>query len=266
MRSRCGVIGDPIAHSRSPALHRAGYAACGLDWTYEAHRVPAGRLAQFVAGLDETWRGLSVTAPLKREALELAGEVGPVAALAGVANTLVLREHDVVADNTDVPGAVAAVREQYDGTVAAATILGGGATAASVGLAAVELGASRLRLLVRDPATTAETVAALRAHPATPLVEVLALHEAEVVGELVVSTIPAAAQTSDVVARCGGVRVVFEVVYHPWPTPLAESVLGSSPGDRVLVTGLDLLLHQAALQFTAFTGLPAPLEAMRAAL
>ena len=90
------------------------------------------------------------------------------------------------------------------------------------------------------------------------------------VGEVVVSTIPAAAQTDDVVERCADVPVVFEVVYHPWPTPLARSVLDgrlSGAGrDQVLVTGLDLLVHQAALQFEQFTGFPAPLAAMRAAL
>ena len=115
-------------------------------------------------------------------------------------------------------------------------------------------------------------MAALGRHPAAPAVEVLSLHDDEVVGEVVVSTIPAAAQTDDVVERCADVPVVFEVVYHPWPTPLAQSVLdaprrssGAGRG-QVLVTGLDLLVHQAALQFEQFTGFPAPLAAMRAAL
>ena len=108
-------------------------------------------------------------------------------------------------------------------------------------------------------------MAALGRHPAAPVVEVLSLHDDEVVGEVVVSTIPAAAQTDDVVERCADVPVVFEVVYHPWPTPLAQSVLRPA-GGQVLVTGLDLLVHQAALQFEQFTGFPAPLAAMRAAL
>ena len=87
---RCAVLGDPIAHSLSPALHRAGYAAVGLDWTYDAHRVVAGGLSAFVRSLDASWRGLSLTMPLKREAVELASEVSPVARLAGAANTLLL--------------------------------------------------------------------------------------------------------------------------------------------------------------------------------
>jgi shikimate dehydrogenase len=82
-----------------------------------------------------------------------------------------------------------------------------------------------------------------------------------VVGEVVVSTVPAAAQDAGLVARCAAVPVVFEVVYDPWPTPLAASV---AP-DRVLVGGLDLLVHQAVLQFELFTGRPGPLAAMREA-
>jgi shikimate dehydrogenase len=263
---RCGVLGDPIAHSLSPVLHRAGYVACGLDWSYDAHRVPAGGLASFVNGLGPEWRGLSVTAPLKREAAERALQVSPTVMRAGVANTLVNDDGRWRADNTDVPGAVAALREQWHGEVVAATILGGGATAASTGLALADLGARTVRLLVRDPARAAEAVDALGRHPAAPAVEVASLHEDDVLGDVVVSTIPATAQTADVVERCAAVPVVFEVVYHPWPTPLAKSLLDSREPGRVLVTGLDLLVHQAALQFEQFTGFHAPLAAMRAAV
>jgi shikimate dehydrogenase len=86
---RCAVVGDPIGHSLSPTLHRAAYDAMGLDWSYSAERVPAGGLASFVASLGEEWRGLSVTAPLKREAAELASTVSSLVSLAGVANTRV---------------------------------------------------------------------------------------------------------------------------------------------------------------------------------
>ena len=266
----CGVLGDPIAHSLSPLLHRAAYDACGLDWEYDAHRVPAGGLAGFVDGLDGSWRGLSVTAPLKREAASRADEVSPTVVRAGVANTLVHADGRWYADNTDVPGAAAAVRAVWAGPVSAATVLGGGATATSTGLALADLGAGRSGCWSATLPAPPIAVAALGRHPAAPVVEVLSLHDDEVVGEVVVSTIPAAAQTDDVVDRCADVPLVFEVVYHPWPTPLAQSVLdraSSGAGrDQVLVTGLDLLVHQAALQFEQFTGFPAPLAAMRAAL
>ncbi len=261
---RCGVLGDPIAHSLSPVLHRAGYAALGLAWTYEPERVAQDGLAEFLDACDASWRGLSLTMPLKRTALALAPQVTPRAALAGAANTLVLEDGAVlVADNTDLPGAVAAVRERYDGPVTAGTVLGGGATAASTGLALCELGARHVRLLVRSPERAREALAAVSRHPSRPHVEVGSLAESRVTGEIVVSTVPARAQEPGLLARCADVPVVFEALYDPWPTPLAAASAGT-PG-RVLVGGLDLLVHQAALQFTLFTGLPAPLAEMRLA-
>lgn len=257
---RCAVLGDPIAHSLSPVLHRAGYDAVGLDWSYGAHRVPEGGLADFVGGLDDTWRGLSLTMPLKREALALAGRVSDRARLAGVANTVVLAGGEVHADNTDLPGAVAAVRERWDGQVTTASILGAGATAASTGLALVELGARSIRVHARSAARAEPTVAAISAHPASPAVEVVAL-DAEVTGDIVVSTVPADAQDQRLVDQTSQASVVFDVVYDPWPTPLAGA---AHERGQVLVGGLDLLVHQAALQFTAFTGHPAPVTAMRA--
>jgi len=255
---RCAVLGDPIAHSLSPALHNAGYAEVGLDWLYDAHLVGSGGLRAFLGGLDESWRGLSLTMPLKREAVSLADRVADTAREAGAANTLVLVDGEVHADNTDVPGAAAALRERYDGPVESVTILGGGATAASTALAMAGLGAREVRLLVRSPERAAHTVALVEAHHDRPTVLVGPLADAPVTGDVVVSTVPAAAQDDVLLERCAQVPVVFEAVYDPWPTPLAASAV-----DRVLVSGLDLLVHQAALQFRLFTGLPAPLTAMR---
>ena len=258
---RCAVLGDPIAHSLSPTLHRAGYAEVGLDWRYDAIRVTTEELPAFVLDCGPEWRGLSLTMPHKRSALAFThATVTDRARLAGGANTLVFTDDGLLADNTDLPGAVAAIRERYDGPVTAGTVLGGGATAASTGLALCELGAATVRLLVRTPARAEAAAHAVAQHPSRPQVEVLSLAEADVVGEVVVSTIPAEAQDAGVLARCADVPVLFEVIYDPWPTPLAVSA-----GDRVLVGGLDLLVHQAALQFELFTGVAAPLDAMRAA-
>jgi len=257
---RCAVLGDPVAHSLSPVLHAAGYAEVGLeDWSYDAVRVPAGSLAGFVADLDPTWRGISVTAPLKREALAFASTVTGRARLAGAVNTLVRDETGWAGDNTDLPGAQAAIRERYAGPVRSALILGGGATAASVGLALAELGASALTLAVREPRRAAETVAALATHPSAPVVDAVRLEDVRASADVVVSTIPADAQTPDLVARCADAPVLFEVTYNAWPTPLVDAATG------VVVSGLDLLVHQAVLQFEQFTGRPAPLEAMRLA-
>jgi shikimate dehydrogenase len=268
---RCAVVGDPITHSLSPVLHRAGYAAAGLDWEYDAHRVPAGGLAGFLAGLDHTWRGLSVTAPLKREALGLAATVSDAARLAGAANTLVLAGPGVFADNTDVPGAAAALRERYAGPVTRGLVVGGGATATSTALALSDLGATEIGLLVRSEARARETVDTVRSHPANRAVHVHPITGAATAAEqtrpheVVVSTVPAAAQSPQLVERLvttTGVRVVFEALYDPWPTPLARA---AGEAGLVVVGGLDLLLHQAVRQFEQFTGTEAPLEAMRTA-
>ena len=257
---RCAVVGDPIEHSLSPVLHRAGYDALGLSgWTYDAARVRSGALATFVVGLGDEWRGLSVTAPLKREALAFAGTVTDRARLAGGVNTLVRTDAGWEGDNTDLPGAVAAIRERYDGPVRSATVLGGGATAASVGLALAELGAARITVAVRDPARAADTLAAIRAHPSAPAVATALLDELGAPGDVLVSTVPVAAQTPDLVARCDDAPVVFEVTYNTWPTPLVAAASG------IVVSGLDLLLHQAVLQFEQFTGHPGPLAALRRA-
>ncbi|WP_341926791.1 shikimate dehydrogenase [Nocardioides psychrotolerans] len=258
---RCAVLGDPIAHSLSPVLHRAGYAAVGLDWTYDAIQVPSGGLGELLATTDGTWRGLSLTMPLKREAMPLADEVTARAALVGAANTLLLVDGQVRADNTDLPGAAAAVREQYDGPVRSASILGAGATAASTGLALCDLGATTITLLARSAERARETADAIARHPSAPTVQVGSLDDVPT-GDIMVSTVPATAQSEALVARCAEVPVVFEVLYDPWPTPLAASVQADG---RVLVGGLDLLVHQAALQFEIFTGLSAPLAVMRAA-
>ena len=256
---RCGVLGDPIAHSLSPALHRAAYAELGLDWTYDAHRVAAGDLEELLSGLGGEWRGLSLTMPLKREALPLVDRLTDRARLAGAVNTLVLEDDGTrVGDNTDLPGAVAAIRERTSIPLATATILGGGATATSVGLALADLGVSTIVLAVRDEARAAETLAALRAHPAAPEVVVSTLGTGPTGSDVVVSTIPAAAQTPELVARSAEAPVVFDVLYDPWPTPLVTAA-----AERTFVGGLDLLVHQAVLQVELFTGRTVSVDVLR---
>lgn len=267
---RCAVLGDPVAHSLSPALHAAAYAELGLDWTYEARRVPAGGLAALLDGIagDPSWRGLSLTMPLKREAMALAADASGTARLAGAANTLTRDPSGAGAgwraDNTDVPGAAAAVAEGAGADLrpSTVTVLGGGATATATALALVGIGARHVRLLVRDAVRAAEAAAAVSAHPEGPHVEVLDLGTARITGEVLVSTVPGVAQDADLVARAATVPVVFEVRYDPWPTPLAAAAAARG---QVLVGGLDLLLHQAARQVRIFTGREAPLGVMREA-
>lgn len=271
MRRQCAVLGSPIAHSLSPVLHQAAYAWLGLDWSYTAIEVREEGLAGFLDGLDPSWRGLSLTMPLKRTAMPLVDELDQWARASGAVNTVLLDDGRRRGANTDVPGALAAIRERYPAPVHAAEIWGGGATATSVGLALAEAGCRMLRLVVREPSRATETTTALGAAVPDLAVEVLRFDDvlAGAVGtapDLLVSTVPAEAQSPallDVRFADGvGPQAVFEVVYHPWPTPLART---AAAAELPLVSGLDLLVHQAALQVGLMTGQAGPVSVMREA-
>jgi shikimate dehydrogenase len=265
MIRRCAVLGDPVEHSLSPVLHRAAYAELGLDWSYDAVRVAAGGLATYVEGLGDEWRGLSLTMPLKREVMPLLTSRDHWTEISGVANTLLLdNEGGRHGLNTDVPGAEAALGRATDAALHEALVLGGGATATSVLLALAERGLRRATLAVRDPGRAADTVAAVARHRHAPELIVTGLADlGPCAADVVVSTIPATAQTDAVLAAVDDVPVVFEALYDPWPTPLAERATASG---RTLVGGLDLLLWQAVDQVRAMTGrFDVPVVAMRAA-
>jgi shikimate dehydrogenase len=260
---RCAVVGFPIAHSLSPDLHRAAYAGLGLDWVYERHEMTEAGLAEFLDGLDASWRGLSLTMPLKRSVVPLLDAMTQRAVQAQAANTVVLREGRRTGHNTDIPGAAAAVRERYAGPLDRAVILGGGATAASTLLALADLGCRHVTLVVREEARAAVTLATAARHPARPVVDVLAVGAEPPDADIFVSAVPGTAQGPEATALAARVGVVFDVAYDPWPTPLARFV---ADRDAVWVSGLDLLVHQAALQVELMTGAPvAPLELMRRA-
>ncbi len=245
-------------------MHRAAYAELGLDWTYDAIEVDEGGLARFVEGLDASWRGLSLTMPLKRTVVPLLDSLDHHAERARAANTVVLGDERRLGFNTDVPGAAAAMAERLRAPVRSAVVLGGGATATSVLLALADRGCTSARLLVRDPARAQKTLETVRAVPGAPEIEVGRIddpdQQAGWSADLVVSTIPAHAQTAQVVAACAAVPAVFEVVYDPSPTPLAQAALDSG---RELVSGVDLLAHQAVLQLQVMTGQGVPVDLLR---
>jgi shikimate dehydrogenase len=262
---RCAVVGSPVAHSLSPVLHRAGYAAHGLDWSYQAVEVDADGLPDFLAGLDESWRGLSLTMPLKRAVLPHLDRTSETAGLAGAVNTLLIDGGRRVGHNTDVPGAVAAIRERLDGPLDEVELVGGGATAASIVVALAQLGVRRLAVAVRDVTRARRTVdlavRLLGAHAVRTrdLAEYAATPEPV---DLLVCTLPAPAQNPRLLAGVAQARCVFDVAYDPWPTPLAAVAMERGVP---VVSGLDLLVHQAVPQFELMTGLPAPMREMRAA-
>ena len=149
---RAAVLGSPIGHSLSPLLHRAAYEHLGLvGWTYEAYDVAEAGLAGFLAGLDPSWVGLSLTMPLKAAVLPLLDAASPMVETVGAANTVLLRDGRRVGENTDVPGMAAALAAHGVGPVDRAVVLGGGATARSA-VAALSTLTDSVQAYVRDPA------------------------------------------------------------------------------------------------------------------
>jgi shikimate dehydrogenase len=263
--NRAAVLGSPIAHSLSPVLHNAAYAALGLgDWTYTAIECDEAGLPALLASCDGQWAGLSLTMPLKRAVLPLLDRTEPLAVDVGGANTVVFERRERHGYNTDVPGMVAALAEAGVTAPSSATILGAGATACAALGALRETGLTSAVVLVRNRARAGDLLAA--ASRLGMVVDLRPFDSGVRGGDLLVSTVPAGA--ADFYAERGGLirlgpSAVLDVVYHPWPTPLAQAAVKSG---AVVVSGFDLLLHQAARQVELMTGIkPAPLEQMRAA-
>ncbi|MFE7637946.1 shikimate dehydrogenase [Kitasatospora sp. NPDC057518] len=265
-KHRAAVLGSPIAHSLSPDLHRAAFAALGLDgWRYDGFEVDEAGLPGFVAALDEAeWAGLSLTMPLKRAVIPLLDEVSATARSVDAVNTVVFTaDGRRTGDNTDVPGLVNALRERGITEVPEAAVLGAGATASSALAALAQICTGEVTVYVRS---------AERAREMAELGERLgvAVRTADwelgaqaLTRPLTVSTTPVGATDVFAEALPAEPGALFDVLYHPWPTALAAACAGRG---ATVLGGLDLLVHQAVLQNEAFTGrTPGPLAAMREA-
>ncbi len=259
---RAAVLGRPVSHSLSPLLHRAAYAALGLDdWTYDALDVGAEDLPELVAGLGDEWRGFSVTMPCKQAAVDVADVVEPLPRLLHAANTLVRTDAGWRAENTDVTGVGMALQLAGVERVSHAAILGAGGTASAAAVALSSLGAQHVDVVVRDPGRAADLMHIFKVLGVSTAVTTLA--DVDLDAPLVVSTVPIDAQAAvlDLPWRAG--HTVLDVLYAPWPTPLAQRV-GDVSG--TVVGGLEVLFWQATGQVELFTGQAAPIGAMRAAL
>lgn len=262
---RAAVLGSPVAHSRSPQLHLAAYRALGLDdWTYDRIECTADELPSLVNGLGPEWVGVSVTMPGKFAALRFADERTERAELVGSANTLVRTDHGWRADNTDVDGVAGALGHRRG--MRGAIVLGSGGTAPAAVVALAGLGITELVVAARNRQAAMRLVdLGSRLGVATSFCDVTRpgdLKAAAAHADVLVSTIPAeaAAGHTDGLA---GVPVLLDAIYDPWPTPLAAAV--AERGGEV-ISGLQMLLHQAFSQVEQFTGRPAPREQMAAVL
>ncbi|MEV5314959.1 MULTISPECIES: shikimate dehydrogenase [unclassified Streptomyces] len=262
---RAAVLGSPIAHSLSPVLHRAAYAELGLTgWTYDRFDVDEAALPGFLDGLGPEWAGLSLTMPLKRAVIPLLDEISETASAVDAVNTVVLHEDGRrTGDNTDIPGMVAALAEHGIEKVDSAAVLGAGATASSALAALARICTGEIAVYVRSEARAAEMRQWAERLDVGIRVADWADAEQALRAPLVVATTPAG--TTDALAAAIPERpaALFDVLYDPWPTTLAAR--WSAYGGAV-VSGLDLLVHQAVLQVEQMTGrAPAPVNAMRRA-
>ena len=249
---RLAVLGSPVAHSLSPALHAAAYAVLGLDWQYGRHEVREPELRGFVDGLDRSWRGFSATMPLKEELAALADDRDRTVELTGAANTLLFTDDGRrVVRNTDVVGIERALRDQGVAAVDHAVIVGAGATARSVMVALDELGARAATVALRD-VSRAAAVRDLADELGLEL-DLVALSDLKHVvdgTDVVAWTLPNGVELdASLPMDARTTAVALDVTYHPWPGPLAAQWLEA--GGRV-ASGRDMLLHQAVRQVRIF--------------
>lgn len=281
---RAAVLGSPIEHSLSPALHLAAYDGLGLrTWSYHRFEVREPDLARFVEGLDESWAGLSLTMPLKRVVFDLADEVSQTAHVTHSANTLILDPGRTRPDgrpwrhihNTDVAGVVGAFADVgLHGSAVQpgrAVVLGGGATAASALAALHQLGWQSATMCVRSVERSWDVLQVARERLGIDVTTAPLSDAAEQItdAQVVIATVPgdALAGLGDIVrlrpSPTGVLPVLLDVVYDPWPTHLAQA--WQNQGGAV-VSGLDMLIHQAVDQVVLMTGLTPDVDLMKRAV
>ena len=259
---QAAVLGSPISHSLSPVLHRAAYAALGLDWHYNAFDVSEKQLLPFMHSLDDTWVGLSLTMPLKEIAFEVASSVDDVATKIRSINTFLPTVDGWHGTNTDVFGIVKSLAEVgIVSGVESALLLGAGATARSAIAALAQLKCTQVSIAARREEQANALVELAQAFDLTAQVIAWEPSNSQMQHQLVISTLPGeAGQLWAQSARLAS-GALLDASYHPWPPPLAAHW----PNSRI-ASGRDMLLWQATEQVRLMTGQQAPVEAMRISL
>ncbi len=261
------MIGDPVRHSRSPAIHNAAFEALGLDWVYVALETPEGSAPAAVEAMRATGlRGLSVTMPHKAAVIPALDELTDAAAVLGSVNCIRRDGARLVGDNTDGAGFVAGLRADFDLDPAGArcVVLGAGGAARAVVLALAEAGAASVGVVNRTPAR-AEVAASLAGARGAVVTESSIASADLIVNATPIGMLRDGVGSSDVPldpALLGAGQIVAELIYHPERTALMEAA--AAAGCRTS-NGLSMLVHQAAVAFEAWTGESAPIDVMTAA-
>jgi shikimate dehydrogenase len=258
---RLGVIGWPVAHSRSPAMFRAAFEACGLeDWSYQRLPLPEELFEDTVRALPASgFVGANVTIPHKHAALAIADSASESAKAIGAVNTLTFTPSGIEAENTDAPGVVAALgHSPADMSV---LVLGAGGSARAVVWGMLNAGAAEVSVWNRTPERAEALASELGARAVGAPVGADCLVNCTSVGLQPSAsddaTLNQLALTAD---QVGSYAYVIDLVYREEPTPLLAAA--AAHGAKT-VAGLEVLVAQGALSFERWTGLPAPVEAMR---
>jgi len=260
-----GVIGWPVVHSLSPAIHNAAFADLGMRWTYVPLPVEPGRLPAALDGLLALgFAGANVTMPHKSEAAGLCDVLSEDATRLGAANTLVVEGAELHGHNTDTPGFDRFLRRDagFDPEGRTALVFGAGGAARAVTLALASAGLASLVVALRDPSKDGELRRALEGFP-TAVRTIRASDAPEVAADLVVNATPLGVRGERLpIPDVGPGWLVVDLLYHPTVTPLLSDARAAG---ATAFGGLGLLLYQAALSFELWTGTPAPIEVMSAA-
>jgi shikimate dehydrogenase len=278
MTTLVGVLGWPVAHSRSPAMHNAAFEELGLDWRYELLPVEPERFEPLVRELPgRGFVGANVTIPHKLRALALADRPSEVARATGAANTLTFGAEGIAADNTDVEGFLSALHERAPEAPSGmeALVLGAGGAARGVVYALIEGGAKRVSVWNRHPKRAQALVQDFSRFPAETALEAVQAPHLPTTGLLVNATSVGMSRAPEnpqaegaegfkelpLSADVWGDRqIVVDLVYRQGGTSLARHARSRG---AVCVDGFDVLVHQGAASFRLWTGVEAPLGAMR---
>ncbi|MFZ4585725.1 MAG: shikimate dehydrogenase [Acidimicrobiia bacterium] len=253
------VIGDPVAHSLSPVIHNAAFAAAGLDWVYVACRVPESQTEQAIRGAAALgFGGLSVTMPGKAAALAACDQVSDLAQRVGAVNCISFRDGAIAGDNTDGAGACFALEREgvvIDG--ASVLLLGAGGAARAISAALRDAGAA-VTVAARRPAS-----AAIEADAVVPFADAAAVAAASTV---VINATPVGMDGAHAPLDPTAVptaTLVLDTIYQPLETPLVAA--HRAQGGRA-VNGVAMLVGQAAAAFERWTDVPAPRVVMESSV
>ena len=254
-----GIIGEPVAHSRSPAIHNAAYAARGLDWIYVPFAVRPGEVSHALEGLRALGAaGCNVTMPHKREAALACDQLEATAAALGVVNTVCVRDGRLLGDSTDGAGFIDAAREAaVELSGARVLVLGAGGAARAIVRAVGDV--TPVRVWARRADAAAATAALA---PSADPVQINEVDDEAATSDVVVNATPLGMHGEPPpfdARRLHAGQTVIDTVYAPADTPLLEAARDRG---AAAINGLGMLVHQAARSFTLLTGCEAPLDAM----